>query len=383
MHRRINRIQALLSGTCHVGAEGAPSGGGDGISPGGGESGGGGGGSTDAGGSPSPEASGGFGGASEPSADHRFPATPPPTAEHTARVRGLLDQDPDKPIGMQDISDLLNFNTLFKKEEPKPAAGAAPPVPPAPPAAPPPPPAQTQTPLSPDAQAIVDALKTAATTPTQTPTDGTKPPEQPKQFYGGIKPAMAINQQIAQDLFGEDPQKQYTAMNTLVMGMMNTVMQDVASLIQASNHHLMQQIPQIATQQYEGRSNTEKFFSSFPELNKPALHGTVQAVAQYIVQQKTKAGQQPTYNEELIKEIGEAVHQHIERQLGVRIQRGAGGNVQTAPPAAPKAAATQSPPAPPAPNGAGGQPWMTPGGSRPPAGPGASGKSAELMNLVL
>lgn len=377
-----SRLQQLLSSTCMgdpgAGGAGAPTdgdgGGGTSTSP-----------------PPAPassESSSGFGGASAENADHRFPTRSEPTDHEIGEVRGILakEKDPNHSLGMSEIAKLLNFDMPFKPAEPKKEATVDPKTPQAPPA-PPAPPAPTEPQKvepSADAKAIIEAIKAQTQPAPAAPAEPTKTePAAPKPYYGDVtqgsrKPAMQVHPEVAKALFDADPEKAAGALNYMVNGIMNHIMQDISSDMVQFGQFIMAQVPKVAQQTHAAATGAERFYSKFPELNREPLHRVTQLLDQALAADCQKKGK-PIGDEQYFADLGAAVHMYVKQKLGVEIPRGA-ANGQTV-------FANASPPSPPAAppsNGQAAQPWMTPGGSRPPAGPGGpQSKSAELLNLVL
>lgn len=320
----------------------------------------------------------GVGGADPADAGHSFGTK---GADYSAQVSSLLDgekTEPDKSISMADIQALIGFNPTLgkKKEEPKPVLGAdgKPIVEPKlgadgkpiveakvePVVAP------VATPLDPNVAALVEALK--ATVPGDKGGGKTDPQtEGPKPFYGTVVPMPEIEPALANMIFDTSkPELQMKALNHLVGSIMNKLANDMGQLMLQQQNAILAAVPQLAGQVHSERSNTEKFYDDYPELNKSALSQTVSALAAAIKKAK------PAWNPASVegrKELGEATHRYIKETLGVDLPRG-----KTVVPAVAVAK----------PGGAKKQPFMTPGGTRPPAGSGkVNGESADLRDLVI
>jgi hypothetical protein len=181
---------------------------------------------------------------------------------------------------------------------------------------------------------------------------------------------LEVSPELAQAIFnGEDPARAGLALNHLVNSIMNRVMQDAVGLMGVVSQNLRQEIPATVDVQYQGRSNTEKFFTKFPELNNPVFRPTVEAVAQNAVAVMTQKGQKIAYDDKFFDQVGQIAIEILERDTGMQIRK----------PAPVKSAPGQQP-AQAAPKGR----YFTQGGSRPPAGPEAlNGKSADILSHLI
>ena len=356
-----SRIQARLSGLCQIESEGADTG-----SPPTGDGG------ESSGGASSPPASAPSAPASQSDRNFNFePSRRPAEPDHKAeavKVRGILDKGtkPDYKLGSDEIRALLNFNPPFAEpekveEKTKPTAKAT-----SSQAVEPTQPKPEAPALDPNVAALVEALKTNVTQPKPetSPVDPAKPAEQ-KPFYGGFKPAVEISPELAQAIMGEDQARSAQGLNHLVNSIMNHVMQDTAQLMVAMASQLRQEIPSATMAQVQGQSNTERFFSKFQELNNPIYRPVVEMITNEAVAYFKSKGQPVVFDDAFLSQIGELSIEHIERTTGRPVRQSAPGTVRAAP--------TQ-PNQPAKPTGR----FFTPGGSRPPAGPGSmNGKSAE------
>lgn len=370
-------LKWLLNHTCYA-DDGAPDAGGGGGAP-----------APEP--APTPESGGGepdrVGGAEHADYDHRFPAPQMPSDDEVNNVSRILgyEKDADHRLSFEDIGALMGFNPPLKPptQAQQPAPQAAPKAPVAPQGQPAPAPEAAKPALSPDTQAIIEALRAnqpqQPAAPAQAPTS--QEPAKPVPYYGegGRRPAPQISPEFADVLFNaEDPAVAVQALNSLVHGIMNQVMQDVAQDRVQGYQYLLSQIPQMVQVQHQARSTTEQFYGMYPELNKGPLHGVTKALAERLAQQR-QAANQPLYDEGFYKTLGEAVHSYVKQSLGIELPRGnQPGPIANAPAPQPQ----PQPAAQPRPNGQNGQPWMSPGGSRPPAGPGVRDKSAEMFNLI-
>ena len=362
-------IQAKLSGVCQIEGEGADAGspptGGGGESSGGASSP-----PTSAPSAPAPQGDRNFN--FEPS---RRPAEPDHKVE-AVKVRGILDKGakPDYKLGTDEIRALLNFNPPFEepkkvddKPGPKPQTKATPGQP-SDPAEPKPEPAA----LDPNVAALVEALKSNVIQPKPEtpPTDPAKPAEQ-KPFYGGFKPAIEVGPDLAKAIMGDDPVRSVQGLNHLVNGIMNHVMQDTAQLMVAMASQLRQEIPSQTLAQVQGQSNTERFFTKFKELDNPIYRPVVEMITNEAVAYFKSKNQPIVYDDNFLTQIGQLAIEHIERTTGRPVRQSAPSNVRPAQAAPPNQPAK--------PNGR----FFTPGGSRPPAGPGSmNGKSADQNDIL-
>lgn len=322
-----------------------------------------------------------FGGSSPPDAVHNFKGSAP-TADDTTKVRAVLDKgkDPDHSLGFEDIRSLLGFNPPFKPQaEPaEPAVAPAAAVTPTPKVEPTPvvPPVAPAPALSPDTQALVQALREALP---PAPASASSEPQAPKPYYGGIKPAMQVAPEITNAIFNaESPQQASQAMNALVVGMMNKIMEDVVTDQTSLARYILGQVPSMVSAQSQASNAFSGFFTDYPELDREALKPTIKSFAEALAVQRQKSGQ-PLWDASFRQVLGEAVHTYVERQLGTSLARkGATAVAPSAPAVASKIASAPKPAA----NSSVGQPWMSPGGSRPPAVSGGSIKSAALLDLI-
>jgi len=325
------------------------------------------------------------GGAHEANQDYgdSFDYDDGPSQEEAAHVRGILDteNDPNARLSMKDIGALIGFNPPIGPKKaaapvdpnapanPNAPAAATPPVDPNAPAVPP------VQPAAPTTEALTAAIVAAIKgNQPQAPANPNAPaaPAQPKAFYGDVNPALNVSETVLADLFNpDDPAKAAGALNAIINGIGNQVMQDVAKLQVQMMQAMMQRVPQMVQTQSVQATNTQKFFSKFAELDKPALRPTVNAITSQIVEKHKKAGTLQ-YNDALYDEIGNAIHAYVKENLGVEIPRaGAQPIVSPAPRVAQQPKRKET--------------FYTPGGARPPAGPNGNlnGQSADLRDLVL
>lgn len=335
------------------------------------------------------------GGQVQEDAGHDFNA-PAPEASEAQEVADILalENDPNHSLSMDQIASMMSYNPAFAPKatpaavdpnapklgpDGKPLAVAPVVDPNAPPAQAVTPPAQTPT-LDPNVSALVTALNqtvTAANAPATDPNAG------PKPYFGGQTQALQVADPVLRGLLGVEegqpiPEQAAVAVNTLINGLANRVMQESAAMTMAVAQRIMQHIPQAVGAHTATVSNTQAFYNDFPELNKPAFAPVINGITGSLAAAMTKEGKAVDKSSpEFRKRVGEAVHLYIEQQMGVKLPRGVKPVVAAAPAAKPGAK--------PAPKK--GQ-FFTPGGTRPPAGPGTSvngdhNQSADLRSLVL
>lgn len=354
-----SRVSFQPFGICTIEGEGdpGPNGGGAGVGDGGG-----GGGSE-----PAAPAASSDGGRQHTPVDYNWDTStrPQPT---TAQVASVLAKESDKnhTIGESEIAALLNWNPSLKSPKTSESQLAAPspaqqptPDPAAPPAATPPAPV-----LDPNVQAIVQALKTVTDTPAPGVPAQPNQPTQPKVFYGGHRPAIQVPESLVADLFDpNDAQKNVGAINTMLNGLANMVIQDVSQLMLSMRNDFVSQVPTLTQQQIAAQSNSEKFYSRYPELNKPALKSAVEVIAA-----KTLQAHQGPVTEAVLDQIGNEVHKFVEAQFGFKLSRAQ--NTAAAP--APTAKPNRKPV------------FQTPGNGRPPASnPATGGQSADILSNLI
>lgn len=320
------------------------------------------------------------GGTVDNDAGHSFSESGPSSSD-VSRSAELLKQPDDTKISFKDIAGLLRLDLPPKPEAKptpaqQPAAAAQPAVGTQPKVG-----EQPQQPVTPPAgqqaltpEAIAAAVK-AALPQQPAAAQPANEPQAPKPFYGTVRPPMAVSEQLATDLFGEDPGKSMGAINTLVNGIMNQVMADVAPYVQ----HLMQQqqaaIPQLVQQQQQTYTAEQKFYQRFGELQRPAFKTVVDGVAQHVRAQWKASGKQITMSDEYFDAVGNAVHEYLKQEMGFSPPRARAA-------AAPAAAQQITAPASAAPASAAKSKFWTNGGARPPADPRLNGQSADLRDFV-
>lgn len=335
------------------------------------------------------------GGTVDVDAGHSFePQSPQPDV---GRATQILQQPDDTRISMSDIRSLLRLD--LPKPPKAPAANQQQPQQAAPAQGQPPANPQQQTPPANSqqqqqqqppanqadqvAQAIREGFQTFVQTQQQQPANQQAQPEAPKPYYGHFRPAVQISPQLKQALFGENVDEQTSgAMDTLVNGIMNQVVQDlmpmVVQLVQQRDQQIQQQIPQHVQQVQQTLSAQERFFGRYKELNRPAYHGIVDAIAARVKAEWKQAGKPIQFNDEYFDAIGTAVHNHLEQELGFRIPRAA-----AAPISAPPQQQQQRPQQVQQPQNQppqGGRFWAN-GSARPPAGP-VNVQSEDLRDFV-
>lgn len=284
-------------------------------------------------------------------------------AGHADRVAGILakENDPSHSLTLDETRDLLSFPTVFKSwrddgevADPAvpPAANAAP-VAPVAPAAPAAPAVDPNAPpkLDPNVEAIINALGGVVNAPKQpaNPAEPTKP----RNYYGDVVPPVAVDPQLTSAIFNaENPQQAHEALNYLVNGMLNRVMEDTGRRMMAMAKQIMTAQPQIAQQQVTATNNTQRFYSKFAELNRDAFKPVVAEIEKAMVADARKTGR-PIYDDKFIEDLGNAAHTFLEQTLGVSFRP------KTAAAPAPVRQAAQPAPAAQTPGK-----FFTPGGSR-------------------
>lgn len=286
-------------------------------------------------------------------------------------VSDLADKPGDFVLDSDQLAAMLNFNIPFgepKKEEPKPEAPK--------PEVPAKPEAKTEeskpAELSPDVKALVEALKAQQKPPEQPkPAEPAKPAER-KPFYGSVKPELQIHPELAKAVYEADtPERSAQALNMIVSGVMNQVMEDAAAMMMGQMHQMQQyiqtQIPQMVQNTNQSSKNSEKFFDMHKELDKPVFRPLINSLAAAMVQAEY---QKPGFNPgspEFLGRLGMAVHAKIKEEFGFDLPRAA-------------APAVGNPPAAPARK----PQFQTNGSARPPAaGPANGNQSADILSHLI
>jgi hypothetical protein len=367
-YRKPKNFFAKITNSCFVGEGDAPS------DTGGASDGGAGGG----GGSPDFGPSGG--GTVDTDAGHSFESRQTPSAPEDAAA--IMAQGDDFKLDMSQMKTLLGLDFApkpAKKAETVPVAAPAAPV--AAPAAQPTSTAAAQPAPAITPDAIAQAITQGFEKIQQPAAQSTTPAEQPKPktFYGELTPAVAVSEALSADLLSGDPVKATGALNTMVNGIMNKVMEDSSRMfmqaLTSMQQQMQQSIPSVVTAQHATQTNQAKFFQGYGELDTPAFRPVVDMVAKAYREHMTKQGKQVTFSAEDMKAIGEATHKQLQKDLGFAVPRKGAAPIQVQQPQN-----TQVKPAPSK------QPWMTPnGGSRPPAGPGGNlnGQSADVLSHLI
>jgi len=323
----------------------------------------------------------GVGGAQEQ--DHDFGYSyDEPSQEETARVASILDpaKDQDRSLGYGEIGALLGWNPSLKPAAKAPDASA--PQPQAPAQAPAAPaqapqtqaPAQPQAPaLDPNIQALTQSVQALVQTQTQAqPSAQPTAPTQPKRFYGDINQELQVAPELVSAIIGSNQPEAVAqaapAINHLINGLANKVMEDAVRVIQHQYQQVLQHIPQAVQAHTTERTNSQKFYDRYAELNKPAFQPLVNQAGQAYVAKLQKEGKQIVYDDSFFDAVGGLVHAYIEQSMGFKLPRAARPAVAAAPASIPQTA--------PKPR------FVTPQGTRPPAGPSGSSQSADLRDLV-
>lgn len=368
-HNTFRNFVARFAGICYNTpgeASSAPASGGD---PGGGGG----------GGTPSPAATPSGGQQQQDAGHSAFGNSPPPSAADSTRVSTLLaagNANPETSLSMDDIAALVRFDAPFTPKA-TPAAPVVPnaaTVPPAP-AAPAAPAAPTGPQLSPDAKAIVDALRTAGLgQPAPAPAAAPEPaPAAPVPYYGGEVQALQVTPQILSALVGsEDPavlSQAAPAVNTLVNGIMNRVVADMRMQMQSTVAAMMQtHIPQVVQQQQQTHSLETQFYGTHKHLDKPTLKPLVNQISALYRSAQLKTDPNFAWTPEHFNTVAALVSRQFERMYGVPLA-GAGPVTTNAPPATPAPAAPQLP-------------YMSSGSTRPPVVQPNQNQSADLLAFV-
>lgn len=362
-------LEARFSPTCSADNDAAPA---SDAGTGGGGTG------SQEGGQSSPALPASGGGQVQQNADHSGFNSVPSTPAHADRVRTILDTgkaNKEHTLSMDDIADLIRFDAPFNP--PAVAATTVPLQPNAatvPPAPTPAQPAATVPPISPDAAAIIAALRAqlpASTSPTPAPATE---PARPTVYYGGEVPALQVSAQILQGLLGtDDPailSQSAPAVNTLINGIMNRVLEDANLRMQSLAAAMLNQVPRQIEQVNTIASTEQKFYSKFAELQKPAFKATVDTISGLYVQAKRRQDPNFQWTDATFAECGELIHRKLEKDMGFKIPRGTVARIAAAP-AQPNANVT--------PIG----PYVSRGSARPPAADVTKNQSADLLSFVI
>lgn len=382
---RPNPILARLQGICFNTPD----------SPGGdaGGGGGGGGGSTPAP-APStpavetPPANGG--GQVQQDANHVFgrQGQPQGRTERVVSTLSKAEKDRNYTLSSEEVADLLSFDLDFQPQTNQPAAQQ-----PKPAAQTPQAPNAQQTPqapqapqapqLSPDVQALVQALRESGVGQPQAPQNPQTPkPALPKPYYGGEVGALDVHDNVVAQLLGTDDAAIIAgakpALNTLLNGLANRVMQDAQARTVALLAAYAQRVPDVVRQQHEVTASERAFYTKFPELNKPVFKSAVDAVAGVVITHMKKRNPNFKLDDKTIDLIGTKAHEKIARDLGFAIPRGA----QTIVNAPPRQQQQQQPQQQQQQTQAR-EPFMSSGaGARPPAA-GSGNQSADVLSFVM
>jgi hypothetical protein len=195
--------------------------------------------------------------------------------------------------------------------------------------------------------------------PAEPAPEGQAPPkasEEFKQIYD-----LQIPNQILQALNGDDESTRGQAMNVIVSGVMNRLANDFAAQMQAMKAEILQHV-QTAIPQYQQQARTAEevkndFYSTFPDLNKPALQDYIVTRMRTLAEaEQATTGRPFQWTAEFRDRVGTLIH----AETG--IPRGQQGLPPAAAPAAPAAPVRQPAKAP---FGSGGGNGAASGGSQP------------------
>lgn len=326
---------------------------------------------------PSLERDGG-GGTSDQDAGHVFSSRGYSSPEQGKQVADILKKGDDYRLNFSELDLLLGFEGVKppakdnEKQEPAKAQvpqGGAKQIPPTASGAPAPKQEQKAPELDPNVKALTERIDQLVQT-TIKPEGGNQTPQnpaKPKQFYGDVQPAFNVNPELMRDLMDpDDPQKNMTAINSIVNGLANKLMQDQILILSRAMQNLQNYVPQAVQTHTNGRELMNKFYTNYKELNAPGIQPLVAVVAKQMIAQNKNA----PVDEKFLDQLGKNVHAAFKEQFGFELPR------QTAP------AATR--PA----NGNGAGPakkkktFVTSGGARPPAAPDGS-QSADILDFIM
>lgn len=324
---------------------------------------------------PSLERDGG-GGTSDRDANHTFNSRGYNTPEQGKQVSEILKKGDDYRLTFSELDLLLGFEGVkpddkdTKKQEPakaQPPKSGAQSLPPA--LGAPAPEANKSPELDPNVKALterIDQLVQTAVRP-QPETGEPKQPAKPKMFYGDVQPAFNVNPELMRDLMDpDDPQKNITAINSIVNGLANKLMQDQILILSRAMQNLQQYVPQAVQTHTNGRELMNKFYTTYKELNAPGIQPLVVAVAKQMIEQNKGA----SVDEKFLDQLGKNVHAAFKAQFGFDLPRqGApavpsNGNMNGVQPQKKK------------------KTFVTSGGARPPAAPGGS-QSADILDFIM
>lgn len=226
--------------------------------------------------------------------------------------------------------------------------------------------------LSPDVKALVSTLEKLAAQPAPAQQGQTEQKQEaPKPYYGGVVPAVQVHPELTKAIFNPEAsdEQRGQALNYLISGMMNRVIQDTARLMLEVRQDVMTQVPQVAQQQYATQTSAQVFFAEYPELNKQAIHPVLSAITNQVLVSRKQRNLPTNLTPDVMKEIADATHLYMESSFGVKLPR---KGQQTVTPAQQQQQQVVKP------NGK----FFTPNGVRPPAASAGSSKSAALLDMI-
>ena len=134
--------------------------------------------------------------------------------------------------------------------------------------------------------------------------------------FVAVRSAIGFALELAQAIFNsENPQQAHAALNHLVNGLANKMMEDTGKRMLAVAQQMFAAMPKITTAQITTTSRTDKFNTKFPELNRPAFQPAVAQIAQAMQADYQRKGQ--PIDEKFIDALGNAVHTFLEQEMGV------------------------------------------------------------------
>lgn len=333
-------------------------------------------------GSPGPESLPGGGGQQQQ--DYQPPNAAPSRAQPTAeRVQEVMAKD---TLSFDEIGDLLRFNPPFgggttqpQQTQQTPAAVSTAATPPANQQQTPPANQPQQPQVSPDAQAIIAAVKQLQGGNQPQPAAPANPqPQPPKPFYGGINPPLSVSDQVIGGLLGTEDAAALAAarphFDSFVNGLANHIARDMQTEMAKLVGAALQQVPQITQRQQTASKEEERFYSKFPELNKPAFKSVVNGIGNTVMAKLRQTNPNVQLSDKIIDAIGQLAHKQIERDFGFQIPRQAAA----APPVQPTRQAQQAPK-----NPAQKGPFFSGGSTRPPAVQTPQSQSADILSHVI
>lgn len=123
---------------------------------------------------------------------------------------------------------------------------------------------------------------------------------------------LALPPQVLGLLQSEDPGEFATGMHAVINGISNKIWTDVETRIVEFRDKIMQEVPQLFTQQHETITTQEKvatdFYAAHPTLNNPMLKQMIQTVGMQVAAIRQAAGKSIEWGPELRDEIAEMVY---------------------------------------------------------------------------